>query len=276
MKDSASTDQKASKHIQIFLFLKILLSKNLMYQHNIAISLVLAIGFISYFTLKLWRSRLSSSHKTYILNTLRIILSTICLYSLTPWAENQNMLKHRHTYSNLKMLYFTNQSACLSLIAVGFGFIYRYKSKYFQIYNTILPTAIAFETFLVSIFWPLYFKIPSAVMNKKATMPGFETPILTELGLHLFPFILLIVDQIDFKIKRTRVQSVYLITHLASWISIIVSLRLVKGKFMYPIMNYTKNIFILAGGFGLCALMIYLIHYSYIYLKRKSTLSVNK
>lgn len=259
--------QISTSFFDILLFFKKTPIKNYMFAHEAAIPLILAVGLSLYLMAK---ARKSHVFRSRLLDVLRIILFSICLYSLTPWAENQNMAKHTHTYSNWKMFYFTNQSALLSLVTVAFGFIYRYRSKCFKIYNTILPTAIAFETFLVTAFWYLYFKYPTALINKKATLPGFETPLLTELGLHLFPLVLLLIDQIDFRIEKTKMQTRYLIGHLSCWVSIATTLRIVKGKFMYPFLNLIKNVYLLGVTFVLFFIVILVIQKTYISLKKKS------
>ncbi|ELA42518.1 uncharacterized protein VICG_00270, partial [Vittaforma corneae ATCC 50505] len=158
--------------------------------------------------------RLSKIKKRMIFMT-KVILFIICCYAVTPYSNNPKQREYKHTYSDLKFLYFTNQSLYFTVLTVAVGFIYRLKPRLFEFYNTLLPVALTFEIVVTGVFWSLYFVDKKLIVNTNFLKPGYETPILTELGLHLFPLILLILDQVDVKLRQTRLQSWFMTCYLA-------------------------------------------------------------
>ncbi|ELA42210.1 uncharacterized protein VICG_00853 [Vittaforma corneae ATCC 50505] len=100
--------------------------------------------------------RLSKIKKRMIFMT-KVILFIICCYAVTPYSNNPKQREYKHTYSDLKFLYFTNQSLYFTVLTVAVGFIYRLKPRLFKLYNTLLPVALTFEIVVTGVFWsPLF------------------------------------------------------------------------------------------------------------------------
>lgn len=182
-----------------------------------------------------------------VVNTAKALLFFVCLYSATPYSKNPRQEEHQFAYSNLKFLFMTNQGLYITLCVVAIGFIYRITGRFSRIYNTLLPVATVIETLITSAFWILYFSNKKAIINKKFLEPGYETPLLTELGVHLFPFILLLLDQYNLYIVSSFRQHLMIGWHFLTWFSIVMNVQYTLKKPIYPFMKYTFNPFIAVG-----------------------------
>lgn len=168
---------------------------------------------------------------------VKITLFIICCYATTSYSENPNMKDHKHKYSNHKYLYLTHQSLYMTLATIFISIlisIFIYTSSYnttshspttidsdswmyklYKLYYVILPIAISFEVFVTFSFWSLYLYDKSLVVNFKALIKGNETPIITEFGHHLFPFLIILVDHFT---RYEHIEVVYTDTILTSTI----------------------------------------------------------
>lgn len=205
----------------------------------------------------------------YAIDTTKIGLFLACLYSTTPYSANPKQKAIEHLYSDIKWLYFTNVALYLTIATVVVGAVYRYREDIFPVYNVMLPMAISFEVIVTIMFWGLYSIDPKLIVNKNSLIPGNETPWIQELGLHLFPLILLIVDQIGVRIVYHKMQTVTQMSALLLWYLVVNIVAHRRGKFIYPFMNIIDNNiyrFILMCIFMPCA---YGIHKSYMAIKTR-------
>lgn len=203
---------------------------------------------------------------------VKILLFSICCYVITPYSDNPKQKEHEHSYSDLGFLYFTNQSLYFTVLTVAIGFIYNFNSKLFELYNTLLPISLTFEIVVTGLFWGLYFIDKKLIVNANFLKPGYETPILTELGLHLFPLILLILDQIDVELRRTKLQSLFMTCYLILWSGLIIILGNIREKYMYPFMNLFTSEILRLTCFLISILIFNIIYRLYIGYKTKKRL----
>lgn len=206
----------------------------------------------------------------------KLILFLISLYSVTPYVRNVNQLNYIHLYSNMEWLYFTHISLYLSLFTVTVGFIHRFYKNLFPLYNTLIPIAMSFEFIVTFTFWILYAIDPALILNKFSLIPGNENPFIQELGQHLFPLVLLVVDQVGIDVKSTWFLFPLQILLLLVWLLVIKMVGDVKGKFIYPWMNKPMpplQKMLLGIGF---ALAVYCSNSVYFALKEKSTKSTTQ
>ena len=198
-----------------------------------------------------------------------------CFYSATPYSTNEKYAKIRHPYSDLDFLYFTNISLYLTLLTVVIGIIYRYKKSFSSIYNVLLPMALSLEIIVTIMFWSLYMIDPALIKNKNSLLPGYETPIITELGQHLFPVILLSINQRQMKIIYHKFQTLAFITLLIIWYTVVTIIAHQRGKYIYRFMSEIKNDQTRFALFCLFIAIAYLIHRTYIKIKARSSSSKN-
>lgn len=212
---------------------------------------------------------LTTSKTKRFLGVLEWSLFGLCFYTATPYAKNPKLEAYPHLYSDLKHLYFTNISLYLTLITVVIGGICKYRRKFSHLYNILLPMSFTLEIVVTSVFWGLYLINPELIKNKLSLEPGFETPIIEEIGTHLFPPFLLFLNQLDMIVIYHKMQSIAIISFCITWYGIISIVAHQRGKYIYPFMNKITNDALRFGLFCLALPLVYFIHRLYIQLKIK-------
>lgn len=186
-----------------------------------------------------------SRKKPMFLHTIKAALLAVCLYSTTTFAENKMQRLVRHSYSSYPYLYFTNQTLYLSILTSVFGVLHRFAKRsrngpgrtLLVLLNSMLPVALSLEAVTTGVFWSLYFYNKKLVIHPRYTEPGYETPILTELGKHLFPLILLLVEQIDVSLEKTICQPLLLVSYLMFYYALVTVFAMRIGKYPYSFLN---------------------------------------
>ncbi|KAM0681514.1 hypothetical protein GINT2_000026 [Glugoides intestinalis] len=186
----------------------------------------------------------AKEYRKKLISISKFLLYIICLYSTTKYSKNPKQLEHTHMYSDIEVLYMTNLSLYLTILLVSVGFI-KYKSQYLSnIYTTIFPAIFTAEMIVTAGFWTLYFVAPKSLVNKKFLLDEYKTPLLTELGIHLFPFILLFLEQYKVSIPNSKASRLFLLFFFTAWITIVVIFGENRGKYLYPFMNRYPNGFL--------------------------------
>jgi hypothetical protein len=216
---------------------------------------------------------LYDSFKKYSTFLIKVSLFIICCYCCTDYSNNPKQLEYIHTYSDVKFLYFTNQSLYFTVFTLIISFIDSYRLHISEIYNILLPISITLETIVTAMFWSLYFIDRKLIVNKNFLRAGYETPLLTELGVHLFPLILLIIDQIGKRFEKSKARSMFLSFYLILWGGIIVVLGNKRGKYLYPFMNLLPGDFVRIPVFIAVFFLFHWICKCYVKLKTKHSLS---
>jgi len=213
--------------------------------------------------------------KQIFLKLLKFALFVVCIYSVTRFGENPNQRECCHMYSGLYYLYFTFQNVYLAIFTAILGFIYRNsgeksKKTVFSAYNTVLPVSIVLSFGVTIVFWSLFFYNKKLIIFWKYTEPGYETYMLTELGQHLFPLLLLLLEQIDIKITQTPYQVYFMMLYLIAYGIAIKIFEMNLGKYIYPGLKFIGNNSFFGASFLFAIMMIYyMIYRLFISLKTK-------
>lgn len=218
-------------------------------------------------------------NRNVIFNVVKAALFLVCIYSITRFGENPNQRQFTHLYTNYYFFYFTFQNVYLALIVAILGLLLRttsgkIKERVFQIYNAITPVAIAFSIAVTLGFWTMYFVNKRMVIYYKFTLPGNETYLLTELGQHLFPIILLLLEQYDVKLVKSSSQIIFMTLYLIYYCSAVEILKMKLGKYIYPGLKvFSENHLFPVFFFGL-SMCFYLIYRGFISLKTQGSLKL--
>lgn len=213
--------------------------------------------------------------KQTLLKLLKFGLFVLCIYSVTRFGENPNQRECCHMYSGFYYLYFTFQNVYLATFTAILGFVYRHSSEkirktVFSAYNTVLPVSTVLSFGVTVVFWSLFFYDKKLIIFWKYTEPGYETYMLTELGQHLFPLLLLFLEQIDIKITQTPYQVYFMMLYLITYGIVIKIFAMNLGKYIYPGLRFIGNNSLLGAFFIFTIMMIYyMIYRLFISLKTK-------
>jgi hypothetical protein len=126
--------------------------------------------------------------------------------------------------------FLSNISLYYVLIAV---FIKKVLPDLRNTHNFFLPTAFTLEIVVMSLFWPLFIKDRKLVKN---AVIEFDSPIemyVTEFPMHLFPFLIVLLEFEFKKIEKTKYHRVFFILFCVFYFFISEMLIHRKNVFLY-------------------------------------------
>lgn len=186
-----------------------------------------------------------------------MILLSLCIYAATDYSVNPRQKEFKYPYPFLKYLFFTNISLYYTIVASVTGIIYRSTGLFRSAFHQMMWTSPIFNSITTSTFWILYFYKKEYIVDKNHLIPGYETYLLTELSLHLFPLILSYLEQVDIKLRKSRIHYSVFAVIIMAYCGVVHIDYCIRGLFLYTFLN-KMNIALRAaffiGMFGCCAL----------------------
>lgn len=189
----------------------------------------------------------------------KLILLSFCIYATTDYSVNPKQKEIKHPYSDLEHLYFTNISLYFTILASVLCLLHRAVGTLARYVNLALALSPVFNYITTIVFWSLYFIKRELIVCKKYLCPGYETYLITELSLHLFPLILVSLEHVDFKVRRSRSHYYILLGFVAGYCVIVHIAAWYRGCFLYPFLHVMPpliRIFFFIGMYGL-SIMFY-------------------
>lgn len=186
-----------------------------------------------------------------------LALLSLCIYAATSYSENPRQWEFKDAYSDLKILYFTYISLYYTIITSVTGLVYVSLGIFRTAFHHMMWTSPVFNSITTSTFWILYFCKREYIVNKRFLKPGYETYLLTELSLHLFPLVLSYMQQFHIELKRSRVHYLVFAVIVATYCAITHVANHMRGAFIYPFLNEMNSMLRAAffiGIFGCCIL----------------------
>lgn len=174
-------------------------------------------------------------------NLIKATLIFFCIrYSLGDLANpkcKEYTKTYSNPYSNHRYLFFTNISCNLTILVYFLCLIHRVFNIFYHTCNIILQLALACEFTTTSIFWSLYFYNKELIVSKSTLKPGYETPLIENLASHIFPYILLILEQADFNLSVDKLVN-FLIVFFCIFYYLITKLYAITlGSYIYNFLN---------------------------------------
>lgn len=204
--------------------------------------------FSKYITKKFYRPIMKVSKKS-IIGIIKFTLMVICVYSVTRFAENPLQRQYKHAYYDYYYLYFTYQTVYMSIFTYVLGLICNSKSffsnkkPFLQTHQMILPNILALEALKTILFWVCFFCDKRLIIYKKYIDNPYKTPILTELGQHLFSFVLVSLEAMTCTIRKSLSQLIFLISYLLFYFFMTIIYKEILGSYLYPLLKQLQNDF---------------------------------
>jgi hypothetical protein len=170
---------------------------------------------------------------------LKACLLILCIYATTEYAhppESNELTKRmagaNHIYLTHLGLYMTIMTLLLSYSVRHLGL-----GNLKEVYRDSLSLAIPLEGFVVTAFWALHLIDPTLLRNKELYYAGVRTPFVTEISLHLLPFILLLIDQSDVNLYHKRTHYMLLMGGAAGYFFVSYYFFLLNKCWAYPFLD---------------------------------------
>lgn len=213
---------------------------------------------------------------------VKILLSIISISSFKPLTKvirgNQEIL------SKNEYFYFTNLGLFLTITCVVIGLI---KSFFAQnnilkkFYSFLIPISIVLEICVTIVFWLIFFIDPKLVKEDYCNLDGKIDlySYFSEFPKHLFPLIILILEQSGIVFKRDLNHRIFFIVFSICYCSFSEFLIRKHKNYLYPFfkkMNFLGRLTIFSI-ISICCILFYeiLMHFKAEKL-RKSNLKLKK
>jgi hypothetical protein len=134
-------------------------------------------------------------------------------------------------------------------------------------YNTLLPVILSLEVIVTSFFWYSYFFNQSLIYSPFIQKPENRTYLFTEIGLHLCPFLILLLEQINWRVVKTDSQVGLLVAFLSVYGIFLKLVSYFFEKYPYPFIKRLPSDYFRIFGLGVFICVALLIYKSYMHIK---------
>lgn len=173
--------------------------------------------------------------------TKAILFAIIMMYML-GMLENPEVEKYKDPNSKIEYVKFTNIACVATILAFNLGLVYRKYKVLFSVYNLLIQVALSFEFLTTVIFWVLYFLNRPLIVSPEALVEGCETPIIANLGSHLFPLILMLLDQCDIKLVIDRSADLVFLIFIIGYYTTSKIWASLTGKHIYGFLDVQSEL----------------------------------
>ncbi|ADM11238.1 uncharacterized protein Eint_030940 [Encephalitozoon intestinalis ATCC 50506] len=146
-------------------------------------------------------SRLLASKEIF-----KIILFVLCIYGATDYSQPKEWVKFIDKLAGRSHIYITQISLYMTIMTLSLSYCVKHfgASRIKEVYRDFLSITLPLEGLVTTVFWTLNAIDPTLLKNKDLYMAGVRTPLISEMSIHLFPFILLLIDQVGVNIYGAR------------------------------------------------------------------------
>jgi hypothetical protein len=136
-------------------------------------------------------------------------------------------------------IYLTNISLYLTVTTLAIGLCVRYfKTKRFiSLYVNLVSVGLPLSLLVTVLFWGLFLIDPTLVRNKELHDKGVRVNLLSDLCMHFFPFLALLFEQYDVKLKRETSHVIFYFIFCPSYFFITSLFAKANGFWVYPILD---------------------------------------
>lgn len=170
---------------------------------------------------------------------LRSILLSLCIYGCTNYCLPQEIIDYCNTLSGGKYIYLTNISLYLTVGTLCLGIFVRY-FKYPRLlptYVNLVSVLLPLELLVTILFWVLFLVDPTLVRDKDLYDKGVRVDLLSDLSMHLFPFVALVLEQYDVEFIRELSHVIFFSVFCVVYFLLCLVFSKVNGFWVYPILD---------------------------------------
>jgi len=164
----------------------------------------------------------------------KFLLLSVSVYSFEPLSNNFKPQISRIQYTKDDFLFFTNISLFYTTFCVIVGFLKQLAPTLNKLHRFLLPTSIVLEMMVTTFFWILFLINPSLV-KKDFNKSGFSLlSLYTEFPKHLFPLLILMIEQAGMKLERMWTHKLFFIGFGIFYGSLSEILIISESNYLYP------------------------------------------
>ena len=214
--------------------------------------------------------------KKACLESVKIVLLCLCIFACTDFSVNPKQKEIKRPYDDMEYLFFTNISLYATVLTSVVGIVYRLTDRLKRLFEVLLSLSPVCNSVTTVVFWGLYFTKRSHIKAEEHLVPGYETWLITELSLHLFPVVLSYLEQIDVELVFSKIYYLVFVGIIIVWGTAVHIAKEYKGVFLYGFLNkyniFERLLFFLSV-FGACLffyhMLILINHRCAMYTKRR-------
>lgn len=180
----------------------------------------------------------------------------MCIYGATDYSAPKEYIDKVNSVTGGRFLYLTNLALYLTILAVLFGYLVKVGGlrRLECFYKDLLALAFSVEGIVTSLYWALIAIDPVLVKDRELYERGIKISLAKDLSQHVIPFLTLLIDQVDTRLRRKN-QCVYLVLGFCAVYFLHIWFFSTKNgdKWVYPILNKMtmpyRIMFVMLGAF---------------------------
>ncbi|KAF5140138.1 integral membrane [Vairimorpha ceranae] len=192
---------------------------------------------------------------------LKIFLLISCLYGTTDYCIPEEFTKYYKSLYGSKYIFLTNICLYLTVICLLMGILVRHFSvRYIKnFYKNSVCVLLPLNGLVTILFWSLYTIDPTLIRDKDFYDRNVRINIFTDICVHLFPFISLLIETKDIIIQKQRYHLIFYVFFTFFYYMLCLYYSNLNNMWVYPLLGKlsTFNRVVLFGCSTLLAMGLY-------------------
>lgn len=173
-----------------------------------------------------------------LLTASKIVLLSLCVFSTTNYAHPASYIEFITSLHGGRLLQLTNLAQYLTIFTLFTGHLTKTEILKSQtLYKDSLVVAFCLEGIVTTMFWSLMAINPRLVKGPVAANPEDRPSLLTEVSLHLLPFVLLLLEQRGVQLEFRMRHILYIAVFTAAYFLFLWHNSIKNGNWEYPFID---------------------------------------
>lgn len=171
---------------------------------------------------------------------LKGVLLIFCVYGTTDYSQPKEWVDFVNKLAGGSHIYITQLSLYMTIITLVLSYCVKHMgvSSIKEIYRDFLSITLPMEGLVTTVFWTLNSIDPTLLKNKELYMAGVRTPLICEVSLHLFPFLVLLLDQVEVNIYEKKRHYWFFGIFGSIYFIVIHHFQRLNDYWVYPFLGY--------------------------------------
>ncbi|KAG5859364.1 FAR-17a/AIG1-like protein [Encephalitozoon hellem] len=202
---------------------------------------------------------------------LKGALLIFCVYGGTDYSQPREWIDFVNKLAGGSHIYITQIGLYMTVITLLLSYCVKHMGAlaFKEVYRDFISVTLPMEALVTTVFWTLNFINPTLLKNREFYMAGIRTPLICEVSLHLFPFLVLLIDQVGVDIYEKKRHYLFFGIFGIVYFIVIHHFQKLNDYWVYPFLGYMTML--MRAVFVFVAILLVICYYKLFMLLSKVT-----
>ncbi|EQB62355.1 integral membrane [Vairimorpha apis BRL 01] len=169
----------------------------------------------------------------------RLFFLITCTYGTTDYCLPKEIVNHNNTFYGSKYIYLTNICLYITVTCLFMGNMVRQLrvQGLLEIYRHTLCLMLPLNCLVSILFWTLFYIDPTLIRDKDLYNKNIRISLFSDLCVHLFPFLSLLVEHKGLIIKSHPCHCIFYILFTVTYYFICYYFSKLNNMWVYPLLG---------------------------------------